>query len=118
MGASTEGGEKTDEQKVPNGTEAKKNEKHEESTAQKTKETVGGCCQGANGFTCCMTASSEVSERKKSEETIEEVCGKTGMGSLTSWVESWEQHEVLTAAAVVGAIATIAMVYSYYRRSG
>ncbi|XWS30404.1 hypothetical protein CRYUN_Cryun24cG0114500 [Craigia yunnanensis] len=118
MGASTEGGDKTDEQKLPNGTEAKKNKKHEESTAQKTKETVGGCCQGANGFTCCMTASSEVSERKKSEETIEEVRGKTGMGSLTSWVESWEQHEVLTAAAVVGAIATIAVGYSYYRRSG
>ena len=95
----------------------KKNEKHEESTAQKTNENVGGCCQGANGFTCCMTASSEVGESKKSEETIE-VRGKAGLGKLTSWVESWEQHEVLTAAAVVGAIATIAVVYSYYRRSG
>ncbi|XWS40688.1 hypothetical protein CRYUN_Cryun17cG0017100 [Craigia yunnanensis] len=115
MGASTEGGDKTEEQKLPNGTEAKKNEKHEESAAQKTKENVGGCCQGANGFTCCMTASSEVSERKKSEETIE-VRGKTEMGRSTSWVESWEQRDVLTAAAVIGAVATIAVAYSYYRR--
>ena len=95
----------------------KKNEKHEESTAQKTNENVGGCCQGANGFTCCMTASSEVGESKKSEETIE-VRGKTGQSKLRSWVESWEQRDVLTAAAVVGAVATVAVAYSYYRRSG
>ncbi|GMI99122.1 hypothetical protein like AT5G40510 [Hibiscus trionum] len=113
MGASTEGGE----QKLPNGTEAKKNEKHEETTAQKTTENVGGCCQGANGFTCCMTASSEPSEKERSEEPGE-VPGKTGMCKLTSWVDSWEQRDVLTAAAVVGAVATIAVAYSYYRRSG
>ncbi|XWS32726.1 hypothetical protein CRYUN_Cryun22dG0014700 [Craigia yunnanensis] len=117
MGASTEGGNKTDEQKHPNGKEVKKNEKHEESTAQKTNENVGGCCQGANGFTCCMTASSEVSESKKSEETIE-VRGKTGHGKLRSWVDSWVQCDVLTATAVVGAVATVAVAYSYYRRSG
>ncbi|XVF14039.1 hypothetical protein REPUB_Repub09cG0022200 [Reevesia pubescens] len=117
LGGSTEGGDKTAEQKLPNGTEVKKNEKREESTAQKTIENVGGCCQGANGFTCCMTASSEVSESKKSEETIE-VRGKTGPGRLSSWVESWEQRDVLTAAAVVGAVATVAVAYSYYRRSG
>ncbi|XVE67865.1 hypothetical protein DITRI_Ditri09bG0022200 [Diplodiscus trichospermus] len=117
MGASTEGGDKTDDQKLPNGTEVKQNEKHEESTAQKTQENVGGCCQGANGFTCCMTANSEGSERNKSEETTE-VHAKTGMGRLTSWVESWEQRDVLTATAVVGAIATVAVAYSYYRRSG
>ncbi|MFQ6630831.1 hypothetical protein Gotur_009472 [Gossypium turneri] len=117
MGASTEGGDKTDEQKLPNGTEVKKNEKHEETTTQKTKENVDGCCQGANGFTCCMTASLEANEKEKSEEP-REVCGKTGMCKLTSWVESWEQHHVLTAAAVVGVVATIAVAYSYYRRSG
>ncbi|PPE00049.1 hypothetical protein GOBAR_DD02941 [Gossypium barbadense] len=117
MGASTEGGDKTDEQKLPNGTEVKKNEKHEETTTQKTKENVDGCCQGANGFTCCMTASLEANEKEKSEEP-REVCGKTGMCKLTSWVESWEQHHVLTAAAVVGVVATIAVAYSHYRRSG
>lgn len=95
----------------------KKSEKHEESTAQKTEGNAGGCCQGVNGFSCCMNASSEVSETKKSEETIEPR-GKTGTCRLTSWVESWEQRDVLTAAAVVGAVATIAVAYSYYRRSG
>ncbi|KAE8672443.1 protein kinase PVPK-1-like [Hibiscus syriacus] len=113
MGASTEGGK----QKLPNGTEVKKNEKHKETTAQKTTENVGGCCQGANGFTCCMTASSEPSEEKRSEEP-REVHGKTGMCKLTSWVESWEQRDVLRAAAVVGAVATVAVAYTYYRRSG
>lgn len=117
MGASTKEGDKTDEQNLSNGKEVKKSEQHEESSAQKTKENVGGCCQGVNGFTCCMTGSSEVSESKKSEET-REVHGKTKMGKLTSWVESWEQRDVLTAAAVVGAVATIAVAYSYYRRSG
>ncbi|XVF57992.1 hypothetical protein PTKIN_Ptkin07bG0026700 [Pterospermum kingtungense] len=117
MGASTEEGDKTEEQKLPNGEEVKKSEKHEESTAQNTKDNVGGCCQGANGFTCCMTASSEVNESKTSEET-REVPGKTRMCKLTSWVESWEQRDILTAAAVVGAVATVAVAYSYYRRSG
>ncbi|XP_022740545.1 uncharacterized protein LOC111292423 [Durio zibethinus] len=117
MGASNEGGDKTGEQKLPNGEEVKKNEKHEESTAQKTKENVGGCCQGVNGFTCCMNASPEVSESKKIEETTESR-GKTGPGRLTCWFQSWEQLDVLTAAAVVGAVATIAVAYSYYRRSG
>ncbi|MBA0753199.1 hypothetical protein Gogos_021418 [Gossypium gossypioides] len=87
MGASTEGGDKTDEQKLPNGNEVKKNEKHEETTTQKTTENVDGCCQGANGFTCCMTASLEANEKEKT-------------------------------AAVVGVVATVAVAYSYYRRSG
>lgn len=117
MGASTERGDKTDEQKLPNGIEVKKNEKHEETTTQKTKENVDGCCQGADGVTYCMTASLEASEKEKSEEP-REVCGKTGMCKLTSWVESWEQHHILTAATVVGVVATVAVAYSYYRRSG
>ncbi|KAE8718209.1 hypothetical protein F3Y22_tig00110017pilonHSYRG00159 [Hibiscus syriacus] len=113
MGASTEGGEP----KLPNGTEAKKNEKHEETTAQNTTENAGGCCQGANGFTCCMTASAEPSDKNRSEEP-RDLPEKTGTCKLTSWIESWEQRDILTAAAVVGAVATVAMAYSYYRRSG
>ncbi|PPS06637.1 hypothetical protein GOBAR_AA14008 [Gossypium barbadense] len=117
MGVSTESGDGTGEQKLPNGTEVKKNEKPEESTVQKTRENVGGCCQGANGSSCCMTASSEVSETKKTEETTK-AHGKKGLCGLTSWVGSWDQRDVLTAAAVVGAVATVAVAYSYYRRSG
>ncbi|KAB2034140.1 hypothetical protein E1A91_D04G066000v1 [Gossypium mustelinum] len=115
MGVSTESGDGTGEQKLPNGTEVKKNEKPEESTVQKTRENLGGCCQGANGSSCCMTASSEVSETKKTEETTE-AHGKKGLCGLTSWVGSWEQRDVLTAAAVVGAVATVAVAYSYYRK--
>lgn len=117
MGVSTESGDGTGEHKLPNGTEVKKNEKPEESTVQKTRENVGGCCKGANGSSCCMTASSEVNETKKTEETTE-AHGKKGMCSATSWVGSWEQRDILTAAAVVGAVATVAVAYSYYRRSG
>ncbi|OMO69327.1 Sucraseferredoxin-like protein [Corchorus olitorius] len=111
LGGPTEGGDKTNEQKLPNGT------KHEESTAPpKTNENTGGCCQGVNGVSCCMTASSEVSERKVEEKG--EANGKTGLGKLKCWADSWEQRDVLTAAAVIGAVATIAVAYSYYRRSG
>ncbi|KAK9039571.1 hypothetical protein V6N11_014768 [Hibiscus sabdariffa] len=104
-------------EKLPNETEAKKNKKHEKITAQKTTKNVGGCCQGANGFTCCMTTSSEPSEKERIEEPSE-VSGKFGMCKLTRWVDSLEQHNVLTTTTVVGAIVTIVVAYSYYRRSG
>ncbi|XP_039036469.1 chaperone protein DnaJ-like [Hibiscus syriacus] len=93
MGASTEGGEP----KLPNGTEAKKNEKHEETTAQNT--------------------TSEPSDKKRNKEP-RDLPEKTVTCELTSWIESWEQCDVLTAAAVIGTVPTVAVAYSYYRRSG
>lgn len=109
MGASAEG-EKVDAQKLPNGQEANMSKKQEDSNTQVTKENLGGCCQGANGFSCCRDGSSDVTEQKK----LKEAKG----GKLSSWIKSLEQRDVLTAAAVVGAVATVAVAYSIYRKSG
>ncbi|KDO55120.1 hypothetical protein CISIN_1g015770mg [Citrus sinensis] len=104
--------EKVDEKKLPNGKEESKSKKLEDGNTQVTKENVtGGCCQGASGFSCCKDRSSDVTGENKQIET-------KGQGRLSSWLGSFEQRDVLTAAAVVGAVATIAVAYSIYRRSG
>ncbi|KAF8037602.1 hypothetical protein BT93_B0471 [Corymbia citriodora subsp. variegata] len=108
MGASVGEGQKAEEQKLPNGTDHKKSKKHEESAVQEIKEPVSGCCQGLNGFSCCRDGSldqSSASEEKKQK------------GKFSFSVGKWEQSEVLTAAAIVGAVATVAVAYSFYRRS-
>ncbi|GAV68562.1 Suc_Fer-like domain-containing protein [Cephalotus follicularis] len=115
MGVYTEG-EKVDEKQLPNGKEVKKSKKkHEESKIQE-KEIAGGCCQGANGVSCCSDGSMKVTGDKLIDTT--EVHGKTGGGKVSCLVGSWEQSEVLTAAAVIGAVVTVAVAYSFYRRSG
>jgi hypothetical protein len=119
MGAPAEEGGKADEHKLPNG-DVKKNKKkkHEENNTQSTKEDVAGCCQGVNGFSCCKDGSLDqntVSEKNLKETIAHE---KKELGKLSNWIESWEQSDVLTAVAVVGAVATVAVAYSFYRRSG
>ncbi|XP_030450470.2 uncharacterized protein LOC115672703 [Syzygium oleosum] len=108
MGASAGEGQKADDQKLPNGKDHKKSRKHEESIVQEKKEVASGCCQGVNGFSCCKDES--VDQSSASEE-------KEQKGKFSCWVGKWEQSEVLTAAAIVGAVATVAVAYSFYRRS-
>lgn len=119
MGAPAEEGGKADEHKLPNGDVKKtKKKKHEENNTQSSKEDVAGCCQGVNGFSCCKDGSldqNSVSEKNLKETIAHE---KKELGKLSSWIESWEQSDVLTAVAVVGAVATVAVAYSFYRRSG
>ncbi|KAK4752820.1 hypothetical protein SAY87_021618 [Trapa incisa] len=38
------------------------------------------------------------------------------LGPISCWVHKWEQHELLTAAPIVGAIANVALAYSFYER--
>ncbi|OAY25652.1 hypothetical protein MANES_17G111900v8 [Manihot esculenta] len=116
MGAPTEEGEKVAKQKLPNGQDVKERKKHEESKNEVQKENIGGCCQGANGFSCCRDGSLEVSEESKLEENIK-VHGKKGLGKLSSWIASLEQSDVLTTVGVIGAVATVAVAYSLYKRS-
>lgn len=121
MGISSEEGEKANDQKLPNGEEIKIKENHKDSGIQNSKENFAGCCQGANGFTCCRDGSSE--ENSKAEEAKlkdnVEASGKEGpLDKLSTWIDTWEQSDVLAAAAVVGAVATVAVAYSFYRRSG
>ncbi|KAK2661672.1 hypothetical protein Ddye_000246 [Dipteronia dyeriana] len=111
MGAAPEEGAKGDAEKLPNGKKEKKRKKHEESNGQVNKEIVGGCCQGANGVSCCQDGSSDATAEKKLKEP-KGTCG------LSSWIASLEQRNVLTGVAVIGAVATVAVAYSVYRRSG
>ncbi|XP_059638532.1 uncharacterized protein LOC132280795 [Cornus florida] len=110
MGVYVEKAEKDEAKKLPNGKERKQKIKEpQETNGLDKKENLASCCQGANGFSCCR-------DESKDEVTIE-MQGKKGLGGLSTWMGKWEQSEVLTAAALVGAVATVAVVYSLYRRS-
>ncbi|KAM1428556.1 hypothetical protein ACFX2I_044866 [Malus domestica] len=112
MGVSSDEAEKIDDPKPQeNGNQIQKN------------ENFSGCCQGANsnGFTCCNEVSLEQnsgSEEKKLKETRESCARKDALGKLSSLIGNWEQSDVFAAGAVVGAVATVAVAYSFYRRSG
>ncbi|KAF5457291.1 hypothetical protein F2P56_021404 [Juglans regia] len=120
LGATAEEGGKADKQKLPNGDVNKIKKKPEESSTKSNKDDGAGCCQGANGFSCCRDGSLEqngVGEEKKLKETVSGHEQK-GLGKLSFWIGSLEQSEVLTAVAVVSAVAAVAVAYSFYRRSG
>ncbi|KAM1656530.1 hypothetical protein ACFXTN_040956 [Malus domestica] len=79
--------------------------------------------RGANsdGFTCCEEVSLEENsgtEEKKPKEIGESCARNDALGKLSSLIGNWEKSDVLTAAVVVGAVATLVVAYSFYRRSG
>ncbi|KAL5572790.1 hypothetical protein UlMin_022387 [Ulmus minor] len=116
MGVSAKESEKADGQKLPNGVDTKKSKNEQESESQVTKENFAGCCQGANGVSCCRDASVEQNGTTEGNK-VKEISKKGPLGKLCSWIGSREQKDVLGAVAVVGAVATVAVAYSYYRRS-
>ncbi|KAD4887876.1 hypothetical protein R6Q59_035030 [Mikania micrantha] len=81
-----------------NGNDLKENTKE-------VKENTRGCCQVANEFPCCRDDNLAAKKDRK----------KTCMFGLFS--AKWEQHEIFTAAAVIGGVATVAVAYSFYKRS-
>ncbi|CAN8266183.1 unnamed protein product [Cochlearia groenlandica] len=91
--------EKEVEHKVPNGNGVVQREPVE------TKGFTGGCCQGASGVSCCQE---QTPEPVKKEDSVK----------LRNWFGWMEKEEVLLGAAAVGAVATIAVAYSIYRKSG
>ncbi|CAI0454937.1 unnamed protein product [Linum tenue] len=115
------------EKVVPNGEaahEAKKPSTNGEeatkvmtSTQVVNKDTAPiSCCQGVNGISCCREVNTEPSEETKKETAEKKNCS---VGSkVTDWIQSLDQSDILAGAAVVGAVATIAVAYSIYRRSG
>lgn len=106
MGANVKQAEKIEEVKPANGTSVDSTEKQpEEIVTEEKLETTGGCCQGANGFACCR------------DESVDNKAVKKEVGGLSCWTGKWEQRHVLTAAAVVGAVATVTVAYGVYRRS-
>ena len=89
--------EKVVEHQIPNGNSVV------ERDSVETKGFTGGCCQGTKGVSCCQ------------EQTPEPVKKE---GSVKNWFRSIEKEELLLGAAAVGAVATIAVAYSIYRKSG
>ncbi|KAK9052394.1 hypothetical protein SSX86_029023 [Deinandra increscens subsp. villosa] len=108
MGVPIKKTEKAMEQPLPNGNDLKIIEPDlEASIIIEEKESNGGCCQGANGFSCCRDETPKTETEKEANEE---------MSVFDILTKKWEKHEVFTAAAVVGAVATIAVAYSFYRR--
>ncbi|CAM8978913.1 unnamed protein product [Rhodiola kirilowii] len=103
-----EGGQEV-EQKLPNGKEKKekKEKKHKEEPKLIEKEAPSSCCQGVNGVSCCRDESPEV----KSKNVNNKACGK-----LSGWIGSLDQGDIYAAAAVAGAVVTVAVAYSFYKR--
>ncbi|GAB2283719.1 hypothetical protein Dimus_018215 [Dionaea muscipula] len=91
-----------------------------ENGSQEITENVSSCCQGANGVSCCsggtLATNGDV-EDVKSKVTLEGK-GKKACVSLPAWMGKWDQSDVLMSAAVIGAVATVAVAYSFYKRSG
>ena len=103
MGVYPEVGEKVLEKVIPNGADADHGKKLKESK-KVNADSATGCCQGANGTSCCM----DVSQEKKQKEQPAKVSG---------WIGSLQQSDVLSAVAVVGALAVVAVAFSFYRKS-
>eukprot|EP00262_Sarcandra_glabra_P011193 TRINITY_DN26949_c0_g1_i1.p1 TRINITY_DN26949_c0_g1~~TRINITY_DN26949_c0_g1_i1.p1 ORF type:complete len:414 (+),score=51.24 TRINITY_DN26949_c0_g1_i1:1-1242(+) len=109
------------EQKVQvNGEVKVDNEPQGGSTKDDKKENVGvSCCQGANGFSCCrdgrVEVNGSVAESAKQKDGIE----RNGNKGMSTWIEKWDSSDTLAALAVVGAVASVAVAFSFcYRRSG
>ncbi|KAK6128308.1 hypothetical protein DH2020_037943 [Rehmannia glutinosa] len=106
MGANIKEAEEVGEPQHANETNANINEKQPQVTGTEEKtESVGSCCQGANGISCCRV------------ENVEKKPVRKELGGLTCWMGKWEQRNVLTTVAVVGAVATVAVAYGLYRRA-
>lgn len=102
-----------------NGTILEKGEKEESQASAEGGDMVkdaGSCCQGPNGVSCCKDGNVEdTTNVKKAAEGVKTSCQER----LSAWMNGeFEQNEVYAGLAVVSAVATIAVAYSIYRRSG
>ncbi|CAJ1793086.1 unnamed protein product [Sphenostylis stenocarpa] len=113
MGQSVAIDKGADDQKVANGEDASKDKNNQiESENLRSEENVG-CCQGANGVSCCR---SESVERNNGIEEKPEEYTKKGSKVCCNW-PVLQQRDILTAVGVVGAVAVVAVAYKLYRRA-
>lgn len=102
---------------MANGTDLVKRKKEPQGSNTKANMKDGGsCCQGSNGFSCCQDekveeVNSGIAEKKQRGDN--NASAKKGFCSLSTW----EQGDILTAVAVIGAVAFVAVAFSFYRRS-
>ncbi|KAF9590247.1 hypothetical protein IFM89_032025 [Coptis chinensis] len=105
---------------LPNGTHFEKTEGETQGSSPKgMRQNGGGCCQGANGGTCCQDDSVELENKVAGKKPREGngVCTR-GVDKVSSWMGKLDQADAYTAVGVIGAVATVAVAYSIYRRSG
>ncbi|KAI7724891.1 hypothetical protein M8C21_025817, partial [Ambrosia artemisiifolia] len=112
--------EKAIEHSLPNENDLKISEADHHARSiieEKEKENNGGCCQGANGFSCCRDETPETETEKEvnkaangfsycrdeTPETETEKEVNKAVSTFNMLRKKWEQHELITAAAVVGA---------------
>lgn len=85
------------------------------------KNDGASCCQGANGFSCCRDESKVEDNKGVAENgSVDSGCCKSESKlsySLTSWFKTWDQSDTYATLAVIGAVASVAVAYSVYRRS-
>ncbi|XP_047313820.1 altered inheritance of mitochondria protein 32 [Impatiens glandulifera] len=109
--AKKEDGEVNSNGKELNGQHEKKKKKEKKKDQEEIieeKENVSSCCQvSSNGISCC---------RDEEKKEIENEKKKSFCNLSSCWTEKWEKSDVLATMAVFGAVATVAVAYSLYRR--
>uniref|UniRef100_A0A0C9SB63 TSA: Wollemia nobilis Ref_Wollemi_Transcript_499_1826 transcribed RNA sequence n=1 Tax=Wollemia nobilis TaxID=56998 RepID=A0A0C9SB63_9CONI len=91
---------------------------------------VAGCCQGGSA-NCCQSFTPEENvqsdeldtkpSRASTEDSKERRHGSfacKGWGGVSKWFDTWEREDTYAALAVIGAVASVAVAYNFYRRSG
>ncbi|OAY65778.1 hypothetical protein ACMD2_00843 [Ananas comosus] len=102
--------------------------------ALSASDTVsGGCCGGTGSSTCCPNGTLKEKPEKSSldEKPVEkenaEKESSSGMSKakgpstrkicpMPTWYETWEREDTYAALAVVAAIASVAVAYSFYKQ--
>uniref|UniRef100_A0A6V7QRN8 Altered inheritance of mitochondria protein 32 n=1 Tax=Ananas comosus var. bracteatus TaxID=296719 RepID=A0A6V7QRN8_ANACO len=102
--------------------------------ALSASDTVsGGCCGGTGSSTCCPNGTLKEKPEKSSldEKPVEkenaEKESSSGMSKakgpstrkicpMPTWYETWEREDTYAALAVVAAIASVVVAYSFYKQ--
>ncbi|XXG47401.1 hypothetical protein AAC387_Pa02g2063 [Persea americana] len=101
---------------INNGTSEK--EQLQGGSDEGNRKDGANCCQGANGFSCCRDENVVENKGIAANGTFDSRNASTkDAHTLTSWFKKWEQSDIVTALAVIGAVASVTVAYSIYRRS-
>lgn len=101
---------------INNGTSEK--EQLQGGSDEVNRKDGANCCQGANGFSCCRDESVVENKGIAANGTFDSRNASTkDAHTQTSWFKKWEQSDIVTALAVIGAVASVTVAYSIYRRS-
>ncbi|KAL2904578.1 Ferredoxin 2Fe-2S [Bienertia sinuspersici] len=115
MGLKFEAAEKEENKPSTENIQEKTEEKSRDA-GNEVKETTS-CCQGPSAVSCCRDGSVANGEAGVVNPKEKDGPCKKSMLCLPSWAGKWDQGDLLMVGAVVGAVATVAVAYSVFRRS-